>query len=177
MIKTNAIEKLKDELGKAKDKTFAEPVLSYLIKRCEEDNGLAEDVCQEHKTWDKCYSYIYKQAQEFAKGQRSCAVRDDVVYEWAEDYYHKDDKAEEEEKARQEEERKKKEAERKALLEKKNTDNKKSVDAEKVDEVSKPVEKKAEQKASVTTVVKREEFKPKKNGIDGQMDLFALMGM
>ena len=47
----------------------------------------------------KCYQYINEQARKQAKGN-SCAVRDDVVYEWAEDYYHKDDKAEEEEKTK-----------------------------------------------------------------------------
>lgn len=169
--KEAAITKLKDELDKAKEKGFAEPVIEYLISRCEEDNGLCEDVCQKHKTWDKCFAYIYDEAKKFAKGARQCAVRNDVVYEWAEDYYHKDDKAEEEEKARKEAERKKKEAERKAKANAKPVTEatKKSVDTQEKDKpatVTKPVEKK-------------EEPKPKKKGkeIEGQMDLFALMGM
>lgn len=152
MSKEKAIAKLNEELQKAKDKTFAEPILSYLIKRCEEDAGLCEDVCQEHKTWGKCFAYVYEQAKKLAKGERQCAVRDDVVYEWAEDYYHKDDKAEEEEKARKEAERKQKEAERKANI------------AASVSP-AKPVERK-------------EEPKPVKKGeCEGQLDLFALMGM
>lgn len=95
-----AVTKLQEELKKAKDKSFADPIIKHLIERCRESESLASDVCQDHKTWEKCYKYIYEQARKQAKGS-SCAVRDDVVYEWAEDYYHKDDKAEEEKKARE----------------------------------------------------------------------------
>lgn len=95
-----AVTKLQEELKKAKDKSFADPIIKHLIERCRESESLASDVCQDHKTWEKCYKYIYEQARKQAKGS-SCAVLDDVVYEWAEDYYHKDDKAEEEKKARE----------------------------------------------------------------------------
>ena len=95
-----AVTKLQEELKKAKDKSFADPIIKHLIERCRGSESLASDVCQDHKTWEKCYKYIYEQARKQAKGS-SCAVRDDVVYEWAEDYYHKDDKAEEEKKARE----------------------------------------------------------------------------
>lgn len=95
-----AVTKLQEELKKAKDKSFADPIIKHLIERCRESESLASDVCQDHKTWEKCYKYIYEQARKQAKGS-SCAVRDDVVYEWAEDYYHKDEKAEvEKEKAK-----------------------------------------------------------------------------
>lgn len=92
-LKEKANDKLKAEFEQANDKSFAEPVIEYLLKRCEEDKGLAEDVLQEHKTWEKCYSYIYEQARGQATGNRA-VVRDEVVFEWAEDYFHKDDKAE-----------------------------------------------------------------------------------
>ena len=102
-----AVTKLQEELKKAKDKSFADPIIKHLIERCRESESLASDVCQDHKTWEKCYKYIYEQARKQAKGS-SCAVRDDVVYEWAEDYYHKDDKAEEEKKAAAEKKRREK---------------------------------------------------------------------
>lgn len=160
-LKEKACEKLRDEQKKADNKQFAEPVINYLLKRCEEDNGLAQDVMQEHKTWKKCFEYIYGQARKQAKGN-TAAVRDDVVYEWAEDYYHKDDKAEEEKKAKEAAERKKKAEE-----------NKKKA-AEKKKTTKKSVEKKEEKEAP-----KPAETKPKKNpkDMDGQMDLFSLMGM
>lgn len=167
-FKEKAKEKLREELEKADDKQFAEPVIEYLLKRCGEDNGLAQDVMQEHKTWKKCMNYIFDRARKQAKGNQA-AVRDDVVYEWAEDYYHKDDKAEEERKAKEAAERKEKEEERRKkcmkAAEKKATDKKNvKQNAKKEDKVEeKPAEKPKPKKA------------PKE--IDGQMDLFSMMGM
>ena len=106
-----ATTKLQEELKKAKEKEFAEPVIEYLIERCKESESLAADICQEHKTWDKCCKYVYEEARKKLSG-KSGPVRDDVVFEWAEDYYRKDDKAEEEKKAKEEAERKKKQAEK-----------------------------------------------------------------
>lgn len=139
-VKQRAKEKLEKEMKADKDKTFAEPVIGYLLKRCGEDNGLAQDVMQEHKTWEKCLQYIFDQARKQAKGNKA-AVRDDVVYEWAEDYYRKDDKAEEEKKAKEAAERKKK-------------------------------EEKAEEKPAELPKSKKN---PKE--MDGQMNLFSMMGM
>lgn len=164
-VKQRAKEKLEKEMKADKDKTFAEPVIGYLLKRCEEDEGLAQDVVQEHKTWKKCFDYIYSQARKQTKGN-CAAVRDDVVYEWAEDYYHKDDKAEEEKKAKKEAERKKREAERK-----KKTADQKAADKKNPKQTT-AKEDKAEEK-------QMEPPKPKKNSkdMDGQMDLFSMMGM
>lgn len=49
-FKEKACDKLREELKKADDKQFADPVIGYLLKRCGEDNGLAQDVMQKHKT-------------------------------------------------------------------------------------------------------------------------------
>lgn len=155
-----AVTKLQEELKKAKDKSFADPIIKHLIERCRESESLASDVCQDHKTWEKCYKYIYEQARKQAKGS-SCAVRDDVVYEWAEDYYHKDDKAEEDKKAKEAAERKKKQdAKAKTDSEKKET-SKPAAEPEKKTEAPKP------------------EPKSKRNNkdMDGQLDMFSLLGM
>lgn len=162
-VKQRAKEKLKMEMEAAEDKSFAEPVIGYLLERCNEDEGLAEDVVQEHKTWQKCLNYIYDQAKRQVKG-RCAVVRNDVVYEWAEDYYRKDDKAEEQEKA-------KKLAEAKAWREKEAAEKKntKAAGTGKIDKA--PVPKKAE--------APKETSNPKRNGkdIDGQLDMFSIMGM
>lgn len=154
-----AVTKLQEELKKAKDKSFADPIIKHLIERCRESESLASDVCQDHKTWEKCYKYIYEQARKQAKGS-SCAVRDDVVYEWAEDYYHKDDKAEEEKKAKELADKKKKQED------KQKADNKLGT--------SKPSVKKEK-----TPETLKSEPKPKKNNkdMDGQLDMFSLLGM
>lgn len=147
-----AVTKLQGELKKAKEMDFAKPVIEHLIERCKNSESLASDVCQDHKKWKKCFDYIYEQARKQSTGNRA-AVRDDVVYEWAEDYYHKDDKAEEEKKAKEAVERKKKQAER----------AKKAKSEPQKAETPKP----------------KEEPKPKKNSkdMDGQLDIFSMMGM
>lgn len=172
-----AVTKLQEELKKAKDKAFADPVIKHLIERCKESESLASDICQNHKTWEKCYKYIYEQARKQATGNR-CAVRDDVVYEWAEDYFHKDDKAEEAKKA--EEQKKKQE---KAKAPEKKTQPK--ADTQKPaksfgDTATRKAKENAKQIAPKAPVEKpKAEPKHKKSGNDmeGQMDLFSLMGM
>ena len=162
-IQAKAKQKLEDEVKEAKDKEFADPIISHLIKRCEEDPGLAEDIIQEHKTCIICFTYIRSQAKKQAKG--NCAViRADLVYEWAEDYFRLDDKALEEKK---EKERKEREAKNKAEAakrksgsgnQKKKTNPKKAVEEKKISEP----EKKSD--------------KPQKNKEpEGQMSLFDLL--
>ena len=171
-IKQRAEEKLKKELAAAKDKSFAEPIVNYLLKRCEEDEGMAEDVAQEHKTWQKCFDYIYRQARQQAHGN-CAAVRDDVVYEWAEDYYHKDDKAEEEKKAKKAtEDKAPKTATEKAKKVKFATERKTAKakgNTEKTEKVSVPL------KAEAPKAPSKPKKKPKE--MDGQMDLFSMMGV
>ncbi len=164
-VKQMAKEKLEKEMKEDEDKDFAEPVIGYLLERCEEDLGLAQDVVQEHKTWKKCLDYIYKLAEKQATKMRA-VVRNDVVYEWAEDYYHKDDKAEEEKKAREAAERKKKQEERK----------KKAAERKKADKKTpKPAVKKDAKSKEKTVESTSPKKKPKE--MDGQLDMFSMMGM
>ena len=152
-----AVTKLQEELKKAKDKSFADPIIKHLIERCRESESLASDVCQDHKTWEKCYKYIYEQARKQAKGS-SCAVRDDVVYEWAEDYYHKDDKAEEEKKARekkQKEESKKLDAAAKRAQEKAKKNKKEEKATEKKRREKLAAKKMAETKKAMEEIFSR----------------------
>lgn len=85
-MQQKAREKLEAEKDKATQKGFADSIITYLLGRCEEDPGFAEDIMQEGKTWDKCFEYIVSQARKQKTGQ-CAAVEDRVVYEWAEDYY------------------------------------------------------------------------------------------
>ncbi|MCC8125705.1 MAG: Cas9 inhibitor AcrIIA9 family protein [Akkermansia sp.] len=91
--RAKAREKLEAELKAEKNRIYAEPIILHMIKRCEEDAGLAEDVLQEHKTFKKCFDHIYAEARKQADSSRVAYVIDSVVYEWAEDYYRMDDKA------------------------------------------------------------------------------------
>jgi hypothetical protein len=92
-LKDKAKQKLEQELKESRNKGFAEPIINYLQMRIQESDALASDICQAHKSCGRCLSYIYEKAREELSGKNG-AIRDDVVYEWAEDYYHKDDNEE-----------------------------------------------------------------------------------
>ena len=171
LVKQKARKKLEAEKKKATQKNFADSVIAYLLKRCEEDQGLAEDVIQEGKTWSKCFNYIVEQARKQSNG-RSTAVEDRVVYEWAEDYYHKYEKPEPV----------KKEKGKKPVITKKPvtptkttekiTDNeKKSQKIKDKPQISeKPVKKDAASKQRKT-----EKTSTKSSELSGQMSLFDLL--
>ncbi len=172
-VKERAKKKLEEELRNASDKSFADPIIKYLLGRCEEDKSLSEDVLLAHKTWKKCFDYIYSQARKRTSGN-SAAVRDEVVYEWAEDYYHKDDKAEEAEKAREAEEKKRRAARTKrqaAEMAAKSKENKGKPKGENT-----AARKKQTPPAPAEKV---EEKKLRKSGkdLEGQMDMFSMMGI
>lgn len=150
-----AVARLREWCDKANDKNFATPVIEHLVKRCEESESLSKDVCQPHKTWKKCFDYIYRQARKQAEGN-CAAVRDEVVYEWAEDYFRLDDKAEEKTK------RKRNAAE--GTKQNKNSSEKTSAS-------------KTEKKPEITNTDSKPQPKPKKNELDGQMDLLSMLGL
>lgn len=178
-VKQKAREKLEAEKKKATQKNFAEPIITYLMKRCEEDQGLAEDVMQEGKTWSKCFNYIVEQARKQSNG-RSTAVEDRVVYEWAEDYYHKYEKPEtaKKEKSKKPATTKKTEEPTEKTTEKVNPSTEKRPENEtKLQEPKgntqvseKPVKKDAASKQRKT-----EKPSTKSRGLSGQMSLFDLL--
>lgn len=178
-VKQKAREKLEAEKKKATQKNFADPIITYLMKRCEEDQGLAEDVMQEGKTWSKCFNYIVEQARKQSNG-RSTAVEDRVVYEWAEDYYHKYEKPEtaKKEKGKKPATTKKTEVPTKKTTEKVNPSTEKRPENEtKLQEPKgntqvseKPVKKDAASKQRKT-----EKISTKSSELSGQMSLFDLL--
>ena len=167
-IKQKAKEKLEAEKKKATQKNFADPIIAYLLKRCEEDQGLAEDVMQEGKTWNKCFNYIVEQARKQSNG-RSTAVEDRVVYEWAEDYYRKYEKPEtvKKEKSKKPATTKKTEAPAKKV-----TEIKKDIQETKDDS---KVSEKPEKKDAASKQQKTEKTSTKSSGLNGQMSLFDLL--
>lgn len=179
-VKQKAREKLEAEKKKATQKNFADPVITYLMKRCEEDQGLAEDVMQEGKTWNKCFSYIVEQARKQSNG-RSAAVEDQIVYEWAEDYYHKYEKPKSVKKEKGKKPVKKEKGKKPVITKKtvtptkttqKITDNeKKSQKTKDKPQISeKPVKKNAASKQRKT-----EKTSTKSSELSGQMSLFDLL--
>lgn len=179
LVKQKARKKLEAEKKKATQKNFADSVIAYLLKRCEEDQGLAEDVMQEGKTWNKCFNYIVEQARKQSNG-RSTAVEDRVVYEWAEDYYHKYEKPEtaKKEKGKKPATTKKTEEPTEKTTEKVNPSTEKRPENEtKLQEPKgntqvseKPVKKDAASKQR-----KAEKTSTKSSELSGQMSLFDLL--
>lgn len=167
-VKQKAREKLEAEKKKATQKNFADPVITYLMKRCEEDQGLAEDVMQEGKTWSKCFNYIVEQARKQSNG-RSTAVEDRVVYEWAEDYYHKYEKPET---AKKEKDKKPATTKKTEAPTKKVTETKKDVQKTKDDS---KVSEKPVKKDTASKQRKTEKSSTKSSGLSGQMSLFDLL--
>ena len=128
-----AVEKL--EAAKKTAGTQEQMILDYLIGRAREDTGVAEDVMQEHKTFQKCMDYIMGKARKQAtKGV--AMIKDPTVYEWAEDYYHLDDA--EQAKKEAEEAKKRREEAKKEKTGKEKEDGKKA-EKEKAAEPAEPV--------------------------------------
>lgn len=182
-VKQKAREKLEAEKKKATQKNFADPVITYLMKRCEEDQGLAEDVMQEGKTWNKCFSYIVEQARKQSNG-RSTAVEDRVVYEWAEDYYHKYEKPEtaKKEKGKKPATTKKTEEPTEKTTEKVNPSTEKSTEKRPENETklqepkgNTQVSEKPVKKDTASKQRKTEKSSTKSSGLSGQMSLFDLL--
>ena len=123
---------------------------------------------QEGKTWSKCFNYIIEQARKQSNG-RSAYVEDSVVYEWAEDYYHKYEKPEpvKKEKGKKPATTKKAEASTKKVAE-----NRK--DVQKTKNGSEASEKPAKKDAA-SKQQKTEKTSTKSSGLNGQISLFDLL--
>lgn len=183
LVKQKARKKLEAEKKKATQKNFADSVIAYLLKRCEEDQGLAEDVMQEGKTWNKCFNYIVEQARKQSNG-RSTAVEDQVVYEWAEDYYHKYEKPEtaKKEKGKKPATTKKTEVPTEKITEKVNPSTEKSTEKRPENETklqepkgNTQVSEKPVKKDTASKQRKTEKSSTKSSGLSGQMSLFDLL--
>lgn len=80
-------EKLLKEVFDGKRKSFLEPIGKYLFSQ-RNPELLAQVHCKQ-RNLESCISYIYDQAKKMADGDGGMclAVREDVVYQWAEEYY------------------------------------------------------------------------------------------
>jgi len=161
-----ATEKLKNERTKAANKNLAEPVIEYLLKRVSDSESFAEEVDQEHKTWEGCAKYIMERAKK-ALHNKSGALPKEQVFEMAEDYFHLDDTAKAAEEAREKSVRIAK-AMKDAEERKK---NKKNTEAEV--KMSKSDEKRPKNDKNAQTDTENDQ-KPTENV---QMDIFSMFGI
>lgn len=116
----------------------------------------------------KCFNYIVEQARKQSNG-RSTAVEDQVVYEWAEDYYHKYEKPET---AKKEKDKKPATTKKTEAPAKKVTEIKKDIQETKNDS---KVSEKPEKKDAASKQRKTEKTSTKGSGLNGQISLFDLL--
>lgn len=169
--KLKAKEKLEAERKKGAKKEFANPIIDYLLKRCDEDPGFAEDVLRDGKTWNGCFSYIRNEARK--KAVNGCAaVEDSTVYEWAEDYYRSDVKEAVKTSTRKTIQKVDSSTEM-SKREEKCSENEKNAQ---ISNTNAPEKEKTVKKDAAKTQRKKENSSTKSSGPVGQMSIFDLIG-
>lgn len=174
-VQDKAKEKLKGYLIKAKPQDKL--IINYLIGRCEADKGLADDVLISAKTYEKCFEYIKGKAMSHQKD--GCAyIEDSVVYEWAEDYFHAEEKPKEKKvpnntavKDKDFEDWAKQKA-KEAISDSENETDDEDQE-EKIHKTS--AKSKTAKSKPVTDKTQKTDKKTKSHELDGQMSLFDLM--
>ena len=129
---------------------------------------LMADIYRAPELKGKCFNYIVEQARKQSNG-RSTAVEDQVVYEWAEDYYHKYEKPET---AKKEKDKKPATTKKTEAPAKKVTEIKKDIQETKNDS---KVSEKPEKKDAASKQRKTEKTSTKSSGLNGQISLFDLL--
>lgn len=72
-------------------------IAEHLQKQVETDEELAAAIeNKENKTLKKCYDYIVSQARSHAGGKNAVCVDDSTVFNWAREYYIKEEKPKDE---------------------------------------------------------------------------------
>ena len=169
-----ARSKLLDEMGLLNDPQFGDVIGQYLLENCG-DSEFSRQILQNHKSLQRCIEYLMKKAQEMVTDEeghqprKACvAVSQDMVYQWAEEYYELDDL----------EQVKKAEAEAdKVFLERKtskpslNKTGKKSASAKRFGKKTAPSSGVTPVQES-TVRPERKAQKEDKNQIEGQVSLF-----
>lgn len=184
-------EKLLKGVSKEYAMVFVKPTDEFIRRRLKESKAFCEDLLQPEKSYTTCGKIVKDKARKQAQNGMAC-IEDMTVFEWIEDYIHRDEaKAAEEEKKKEEkpkttapkikpaEKFDAKKADEKAVTkseEKKSEDDlteaKDDVQGNKVTPIS--AGRKAVQKPKPEP--KPEEPKKKKGEVEGQMSLFDFFG-
>ncbi len=153
---------------------FGKETDEWLRKRFAESDALCQDMLQDGKNLTVCGEYVTDLAKKKANKQSGVCIDNETVFEWIEDYIHRDEAAIKAQKQKEKEERevKKKEAEAKRK-EKENQTQSEKVQERVKERLEKIEKKKAEEKP--VEKPKAEPKKPKKSEADGQMSLFDFM--
>ena len=97
----DAIKKINESMdGLKENRVPAVPIAKYLTGRLEDDENLAAQVIQDHKTLQKCFDFVYEQVRKHLDSKNGW-IDDDEVYQMAVDYFQADDAELERKKAEQ----------------------------------------------------------------------------
>ena len=184
-------EKLLKGVSKEYAMVFVKPTDEFIRRRMKESKAFCEDLLQPEKSYTTCGKIVKDKARKQAQNGMAC-IEDMTVFEWIEDYIHRDEaKAAEEEKKKTEkpkttapkikpaEKFDAKKAAEKAVAkseEKKPEDNLSEVKDDLQESKVTPISagRKAVQKPKPEP--KPEEPKKKKGEVEGQMSLFDFFG-
>lgn len=165
-----------DEMGFLNDPQFGDVIGQYLLENCG-DSEFSRRVLQNHKTLQRCIEYLMKKAREMVtneegkRPQKTCvAVGEDMVYQWASEYYELDD-AEEAAKAVQEED--KRFLARNAPKPLVSKSGKKSSSAKRTGKKkTAPSEPVSQKEDAIKAVTEKRALKEDRDQIEGQVSLF-----
>ena len=95
-------KRIRTEIERITRRNMKDCVATYLADLCAKDPAFARQVIQPKKSMVNCFRYITKKAEAYAKQEREdngvtetgvygCDVPDDIVYQWAVDYFNDPD--------------------------------------------------------------------------------------
>ncbi len=94
-----SVQRIREEIERITRRNMKDCVAAHLAQLCAGDPALARNVLSPQKSLAKCFRYISRKAREYAEQERSdgnvtdagvygCDIPDDIVYQWAVDYFN-----------------------------------------------------------------------------------------
>ena len=98
-VTTASVQRIREEIERITRRNMKDCVAAHLAQLCAGDPALARNVLSPQKSLAKCFRYISRKAREYAEQERSdsdvtdagvygCDIPDDIVYQWAVDYFN-----------------------------------------------------------------------------------------
>ena len=94
-----SVQRIREEIERITRRNMKDCVAAHLAQLCAGNPALARNVLLPQKSLAKCFRYISRKAREYAEQERAdgdvtdagvygCDIPDDIVYQWAVDYFN-----------------------------------------------------------------------------------------